>query len=168
MRGKGIDLRLEANPAKLEPGVRVTYDDGATQEVDLVLFATGRGPNTAGLGLEAAGVRLDADGAGGGRRLLEDLGRFDPRHRRRHQPHQPDAGGNRRGHGARAHAVPRPTPTPVDHVNVPTAVFADPNVATVGLSEEAARRRHGAIDIYQSSFRALKHTLGARARTARS
>ena len=53
-------------------------------------------------------------------------------------------------------------PTPVDHENVPTAVFADPNVATVGLSEEAARERFAEVDIYRSTFRALKYTLGER------
>jgi glutathione reductase (NADPH) len=54
----------------------------------------------------------------------------------------------------------RGEPTPVDHVNVPTAVFSDPNLATVGMSEEAARRQYGGIDVYQTAFRALKLTLG--------
>jgi glutathione reductase (NADPH) len=53
----------------------------------------------------------------------------------------------------------RGEPTPVDHENVPTAVFANPNLATVGLSEERARERYGAIDIYKASFRALKLTM---------
>jgi glutathione reductase (NADPH) len=47
----------------------------------------------------------------------------------------------------------------VDHENVPTAVFANPNLATVGLSEERARERFGAIDVYRTSFRALKLTM---------
>ena len=58
-----------------------------------------------------------------------------------------------------AGATTRGEPTPVDHENVPTAIFADPNLACVGLSEEAARARHGAIDVYKTSFRALKLTL---------
>jgi glutathione reductase (NADPH) len=53
----------------------------------------------------------------------------------------------------------RGEPTPVDHDNVPTAVFANPNLATVGLSEERARERYGEIDLYKSSFRPLKLTL---------
>jgi glutathione reductase (NADPH) len=53
------------------------------------------------------------------------------------------------------------TPTPADHENVPTAVFAHPNLATVGLSEEKARARFGTVEVYKASFRALKHTLGA-------
>ena len=53
-------------------------------------------------------------------------------------------------------------PTAVDHDNVPTAIFANPNVATVGLSEEHARERFGAVDVYKTSFRALKLTLGGK------
>ena len=53
----------------------------------------------------------------------------------------------------------RGEPTAMDHENVPTAVFSDPNIATVGLGEAAARKRFGAIDIYKSAFRVLKHTL---------
>jgi glutathione reductase (NADPH) len=50
---------------------------------------------------------------------------------------------------------------PVDHENVATAVFANPNIATVGLSEERARERYGAVEIYKTSFRPLKLILGA-------
>ena len=47
----------------------------------------------------------------------------------------------------------------MDHENIATAVFSNPNVATVGLSEEAARERFGEIDVYKASFRALKLTM---------
>ena len=47
-------------------------------------------------------------------------------------------------------------PTPIDHDNVPTAVFANPNLATVGLSEAKARERFGKVDIYKTAFRSLK------------
>ena len=53
----------------------------------------------------------------------------------------------------------RNEPTAVDHENVATAVFSNPNIATVGLSEEKARERFGAVDVYKASFRALKLTL---------
>ena len=53
----------------------------------------------------------------------------------------------------------RGEPTPIDHDNVPTAVFAHPNLATVGLSEEKARERYGEVDIYKSYFRPLKLTV---------
>jgi glutathione reductase (NADPH) len=51
-------------------------------------------------------------------------------------------------------------PTPVDHDNVPTAVFSHPNIGTVGLPEHRARERYGEVDIYKTSFRSLKHTMG--------
>jgi len=56
----------------------------------------------------------------------------------------------------------RGEPTPIDHENVPTAVFAHPNLATVGLGEEKARERYGAVDIYKAYFRPLKLTLTER------
>jgi glutathione reductase (NADPH) len=159
MRKKGVAIRLQANPAALEKGIRVTYEDGGTQEVDLVLFATGRRPNTAGLGLEAAGVRLADDGAvvvdEYSRSTVESIHAIgDVVNRVNLTP------------VATAEAMWlvrtlfRGEPTPVDHENVPTAVFSDPNVATVGLGEQEARRRFAAVDIYKTSFRALKHTLG--------
>jgi glutathione reductase (NADPH) len=159
MRKKGVAIRLQANPAALEKGIRVTYEDGGTQEVDLVLFATGRKPNTAGLGLEAAGVRLADDGAvvvdEYSRSTVESIHAIgDVVNRINLTP------------VATAEAMWlvrtlfRGEPTPVDHENVPTAVFSDPNVATVGLGEQEARRRFAAVDIYKTTFRALKHTLG--------
>ena len=159
MRKKGVDIRLQTNPAQLEPGIRVTYEDGATQDVDLVMFATGRKPNTAGLGLEGAGVRLAPGGA-----VVVDA-------------HSKSSVASIHAIGdvtdrlnltpvataeamALAKTLFRGEPTPVDHVNVPTAVFSDPNLATVGLTEEAARRQFGRIDVYKTAFRALKLTLG--------
>lgn len=159
MRKKGIAVRLHTNPAKLESGIRVTYEDGATQEVDLVLFATGRKPNTAGLGLEGAGVQLGAGGAV----AVDEFSRSsvasihaigDVTDRLNLTPVATAEG------MALAKTLFRGEPTPVDHVNVPTAVFSDPNLATVGLSEEAARRHCSEVDVYKTAFRALKLTLG--------
>jgi glutathione reductase (NADPH) len=53
----------------------------------------------------------------------------------------------------------RGEPTAIDHEHVPTAVFSNPSIATVGLSEEAARERFPALDVYRASFRALRLTL---------
>ena len=53
-------------------------------------------------------------------------------------------------------------PTPVDHENVPSAIFSQPPLATVGLTEEEARARHGAVEVYRSEFRPLLHTLSGR------
>jgi glutathione reductase (NADPH) len=49
-----------------------------------------------------------------------------------------------------------------DHADVPSAVFSNPNVGTVGLTEAAARARYGEIDVYRTSFRPLRHTLSGR------
>jgi glutathione reductase (NADPH) len=160
MRGKGVDIRLRANVAKLERGIRVTYQDGATQEVDLVMFATGRRPNTAGLGLEATGVQLAADGAvvvdAYAKSSVDSIHAIGDVTNRLNLTPVATAEGM-----ALAKTLFQGEPTAIDHDNVPTAVFSDPNVAAVGLSEALARERFGKLDIYKAAFRALKHTLGA-------
>jgi glutathione reductase (NADPH) len=159
MRKKGVVIRLQSNPAKLEQGLKVTYEDGAVQEVDLVMFATGRRPNTAGLGLEAAGVKLAADGAV----LVDEYSKssVDSIHAIGDVTNRLNLTPVATAEGmCLARTLFRGEPTPVDHANVPTAVFSDPNVATVGLSEDAARERFGKLDVYKTAFRALKHTLG--------
>jgi glutathione reductase (NADPH) len=162
MGKKGVAIRLSAAPAKLERGIRVTYADGAAQEVDLVMFATGRKPNTAGLGLEAAGVQLAADGAVQVDAYLKSS--VDSIHAIGDVTNRLNLTPIATAEGmALAKTLFRGEPTPVDHDNVPTTVFADPNVATVGLSEERARERHGSVDLYKASFRGLKHSLGAHA-----
>ena len=159
MGKKGVAIRLNANPAKLERGIRVTYEDGATQEVDLVLFATGRRPNTTGLGLEAAGVKLAANGTVQvdeySKSSVDSIHAIGDVTNRLNLTPVATAEGM-----ALARTLFRGEPTRVDHENVPTAVFADPNLATVGMPEEQARERFGAVDVYKASFRALKHTLG--------
>ena len=159
MRKKGVTLRLQANPAQLEPGVRVTFEDGTAQDVDLVMFATGRKPNTAGLGLEAAGVKLGADGAvivdAYAKSSVDSIHAIGDITNRLNLTPVATAEGM-----ALAKTLFDHQPTAMDHENVATAVFSDPNLATVGLSEEQARARHGKVDIYKSAFRALKHTLG--------
>ncbi len=159
MRKKGVVIRLQSIPARLERGLRITYEDGATQETDLVLFATGRKPNTAGLGLEGAGVKLDREGAvvvdAYSRSSVASVHAIGDVTNRLNLTPVATAEGM-----GLAKTLFNNEPTPVDHVNVATAVFSDPNVATVGLSEEAARATHSAVDVYKASFRALKHTLG--------
>jgi len=162
MTGKGVRIRYGTEPAALarraNGTLEVSCGDGSRQHVDLVLFATGRRPNSANLGLEAAGVKLAEDGA-----IVVDKysnSTVDSIH----------AIGDITN---RINLTPVATaeamwlartlfgdePTAVDHENVPTAVFADPNLASVGLSEEKARERYGAVDVYKTSFRALKLTL---------
>jgi len=160
MAKKGVAIRLETNPAEIESGLQVTFEDGSAARYELVLFATGRKPNTANLGLEAAGVKLAVDGA-----VLVDA----------YSKSSVDSIWAIGDVTSRVNLTPvataegvwlaktlfRGEPTPVDHENVPTAVFANPNLASVGMSEEKARERFGAVEIYRASFRTLKDSLSA-------
>ncbi len=159
MKKKGVAIRLQSGLARLDPGIQVSYEDGTRQQVDLVLFATGRWPNTAGLGLEGAGVKLAADGAV----VVDALSKssVDSIHAIGDVTNRLNLTPVATAEGmALARTLFRDEPTAMDHDQVPTAVFSDPNVATVGLSEERARERHGKVDIYKTAFRALKLTLG--------
>ncbi len=163
MARKGVEIRLNRTPSALVRRGELTdvkYPDGETASVDLVMFATGRKPNTANLGLEAAGVALASDGAvvvdAFSKSSVDSIHAIgDVTNRLNLTPVATSEG------MALAKTLFGGLPTPVDHENVPTAVFAHPNLATVGLSEEKARARFGKIDVYKASFRALKHTLGA-------
>jgi len=159
---KGVMLHFGAEPAEIarQPDgvLEVTYGDGRHGRAELVLFATGRVPNSRGLGLEAAGVKLGPIGE-----VLVDaysktsvpsihaIG--DVTNRINLTPVATAEG------MALAKTLFRGQPTALDHENVPTAVFANPNLAAVGLSEEQARERFARIEIYRASFRSLKHML---------
>jgi glutathione reductase (NADPH) len=162
MTRKGIAVRLNCNPVKLEKKagtIAVTFRDDPEASYDLVLFATGRKPNTQGLGLDAAGVKLSADGA-----VIVDRyskSSVDSIHAIGDVTNRinltPVATSEAM---ALARTLYGGAPTPVDHENVPSAVFANPNLATVGMSEEKARSNLGKVDIYKTAFRSLKHTVG--------
>jgi glutathione reductase (NADPH) len=163
MGRKGVAVTLNCNPvslAKKDHSIEVKFNSNTHQSFDLVMFATGRKPNSTGLGLEAAGVKLAADDAV----VVDDYSKSsvasihaigDVTNRLNLTPVATAEG------MALAKTLFGGTPTPVDHENVPTAVFAHPNLGTVGLSEEKARERYGKVDIYKSAFRSLKHTMGA-------
>ena len=160
MGKKGVSVLLRKNPSKIEKGLNVTFEDGSTDKFDLVMFATGRVPNTANLGLEAAGVKLAADGAiavdNYSKSSVDSIHAIgDVTNRLNLTPVATSEG------MALAKTLFGGKPTPVDHENVPTAVFANPNLGTVGLSEAKARERFGKVDIYKTAFRSLKHTMGA-------
>ena len=162
MAAKGLKIHYGAEPRAIarraDGTLEVEYEDGARQVVDLVMFATGRRPNSANLGMEAAGVKLGLDGA-----VLVD------KYSASSVPSIHAIGDvtNRINLTPVATAEAmwlartlfRNQPTAVDHLFVPTAVFANPNVATVGYSEEGAPLRFGEVDIYKASFRALKLTM---------
>ena len=162
MLAKGVRIHYGAEPAAIARGADqslvVTYGDASKQAVDLVLFATGRRPNSANLGLEAAGVKLGADGAvivdKYSRTSVESIHAIGDITNRINLTPVATAEAM-----WLARTLFKGEPTPVDHENVATAVFSHPNVATVGLSEERARERFGAVDVYKASFRALKLTM---------
>jgi glutathione reductase (NADPH) len=123
-----------------------------------VLFAIGRHPNTKGLGLERAGVKLDKAGAV----IVDEFSQSsvesiyaigDVTNRMNLTPVA-----IRDGH-AFADTVYNKRPTPVDHSTVPSAVFSRPPIATVGLCEGDARHSHGELDIYRTNFRPMRNML---------
>ena len=165
MLKSGVDLRLNADVAsifKTASGLQVTLQDGSSLEVDAVLYATGRVPLIEGLGLEALGIAQKPDGA----ILVNDNYQTS-------LPHiyavgdvtarvqlTPVALGEAMvvvDHllGAAAGKAPRS----MSYDFIPTAVFTHPNIGTVGFSEAEARERFGAVRVFKSEFKALKHTL---------
>ena len=164
MQADGVEIVNRANPTAIEKaggGYRVTADTGKVIETDLIMFATGRHPNTAGLGLEAAGVAMDRKGAvlvdADSRSSVENIYAIgDVTDRLALTPVA-----IREGH-AFADTVFGDKPWQADHADVPTAVFSQPPIGTAGLTEAEARAQHGEVDIYKSRFRPLKHTLTGR------
>ena len=166
MRARGVDLRFDTEIAAIEKGaegLRATLrgtgtGDEAVVVVDQVLMAIGRDPLTQDLGLEEVGVELGA----GGEIVVDDYSRTSVQ-----------------SIWAIGDVTDRLNLTPVaiheamclaatlyggremapDHELVPTAVFSQPPIGTVGLTEEEARARHGEVDVYRSRFRPLKLTL---------
>jgi len=162
MRRKGIDVRTGTNITrieKLERGVRLTLTDGSTMDADAVMYATGRVPNTKGLGLESAGVEM---GKGGAVKVdaysktsvdsIYAVGDVTDR-----AALTPVA--IKEGH-AFALTVFGGTPMAAEHDAIPTAVFSQPPIGTVGLTEAEAKAKYGDITVYTSDFKPMKHTLG--------
>lgn len=166
LRDKGVALHLERMVVGVErvgEAYAATLDDGTRIEADLVLCACGRKALTAGLGLEEAGVVLDERGD-----VVVDA------YYRTSVPSVLAVGdvigwvqltpvalaeGTR---VARNLFGGGPVET-LDYEAIPTAVFTQPPVGTVGLSEELARERVANVAIYRSEFRPMKHTLSGRA-----
>jgi glutathione reductase (NADPH) len=159
-----MELALGRTISRLDrasDGIVATLSDGSTRTVDQVLVATGRRPNTKGLGLEKAGITVDVAGAipvdGYSRTLTPSVYAVgDVTNRAALTPIA-----IREGH-AFADTVFGGKPTLVDHSLIPTAVFSTPEIGVVGLSEAAARARYGDVDIYKTSFRPMRATLSGR------
>lgn len=164
MRNKGINVKTESDIAQLEKtatGLSATLKSGETLDTGLVMYATGRNPNTAGLGLEEAGVEL----AGKGEVKVDAYSQTtvpniyavgDVTDRMNLTPVAIREG------AAFAETVFNDTPTAVDHSNIATAVFSQPEIGTVGLTEAEAREQFAELDIYKSSFRPMKFILPGR------
>jgi glutathione reductase (NADPH) len=179
LRGFDEDLRVHLRAEMERRGIRIRsgntvtsalmthhaltarLSDGSAIETDKIMFATGRRPNVTGLGLEGAGVRLARNGG-------IEVDAFS----QTSVPHIYAVGdvtnrinltpvAIREGH-AFADTVFGNKPTRPDHIDVPTAVFSEPEIGTVGLTEAQACARLPKVDIYKSSFRPMKATLGGR------
>ena len=158
---KGIDLRVKSNPAKIEKtdtGLVVTLEDGSVIETDAIMYATGRRPNVDGLGLENVGVETKPNGA----IVVDEYSRTtadniyavgDVTDRIALTPVAIHEG------MAFAETVFAGKPRAFDHSDVPSAVFSQPPVGSVGLTEAEAREKFGEVDIYKSEFRPMKQTL---------
>jgi glutathione reductase (NADPH) len=139
----------------------VTLTGGRTIGADRVMFAVGRKPNIANLGIEQAGIRTAPLGGiavdAYSRTSVPNIYAIgDVTNRINLTPVA-----IREGH-AFADTVFGGRPTIVDHTNVPTAVFSEPEVGAVGLNETQARERLARVDVYRSTFRPLKATLSGR------
>lgn len=145
-----------------EDGKHVHLSDGGLVVVDEVMLAIGRDPNSRGLGLEEVGVELDALGAikvdAGSQTTVPSLYAVgDVTNRVNLTPVA-----IREGH-AFADTLFGNKPWVVDHSLIATAVFSEPEIGTVGLSEQAARAAGHTLDIYKATFRPLKATLSGSA-----
>ncbi len=165
MRKKGVHLHWDSHVRRIDKRddgrLEVWLDDGDKVMVDQVLMATGRAPNTAGLGLESAGVELDARGAV----VVDDhfvtnvpsilaLGDVIDRVQL-----TPVALGEAM---VVSHNLFGGKDEAMDYRDIPTAVFTHPNIGTVGLSEAQARDAYDRVRIFKSRFRPMKHTLSGR------
>ena len=163
MQAAGIAIHCGTDVMRLEKtqgGIRAVATDGSEAEFDLVLYATGRKPNSAGLGLEALGVALGRNGEV----KVNDWSQTavpsiyavgDVTDRVNLTPVA-----IREGH-AFADTVFRGVPTRFDHKDIASAVFTQPELATIGLTEEAARAL-GPTEVYAAAFRPMKTLFAGR------
>ncbi len=163
MQANGINIRCGTDVIRLEQadsGIRAVATDGTEDVFDLVLYATGRRPNAAGLGLEALGVEFGR----AGQIVVDDYSQTavpsiyavgDVTDRINLTPVA-----IREGH-AFADTVFKGQPRVADHELVASAVFTQPELGSVGLSEEAAREA-GPIEVYATAFRPMQTLFAGR------
>ena len=164
IRKSGVDLRFDVNVASIAKGaggLRVLLTDGSTIEVDAVLYATGRKANLDGLGLENVHVKLSDAGN------IEVDGNFCTT-----EPNifalgdvtggielTPVALAEGMAFARRQFGGVEST---VDYEFIPTAVFCQPNIGTVGYTEDKARAKFGKLRVFKSAFKPMKHTISGR------
>ncbi len=160
----GVDLRFEVNVERIErgpTGLQVQLTDGTTLETDVVLYATGRKPHLEGLGLDNVNIALSEFGT-----IVVD---------EEYRTTEPSIfalgdviGGMELTPVALAEGMAfarrqfGSTDAQVDYDFIPTAVFCQPNIGTVGFTEEEARAKFGHIRLFKSTFRPMKHTISGR------
>jgi glutathione reductase (NADPH) len=164
MRNRGVDLRMGTDVASIERegrGYRVHLARGGSVPADLVMAATGRVPNTSGFGLEQIGVARGWNG----HIVVDEFSKSsvdniyavgDVTDRKNLTPvaiHEANAF---------VETMFNAKPTPVDHSFIPTAVFSQPEIGTVGLAEAGAREMYPNVDIYKAWFRPLKSMISGR------
>ncbi|MBL4720493.1 MAG: glutathione-disulfide reductase [Alphaproteobacteria bacterium] len=164
MRKKGVNLVFNANIARIEKQgdiLKAELENGEEIETDLILYATGRAPNSRGIGLEEAGVEMAENGAikvdDAFKTSVDSIYAIgDVIDRVALTPVAIAEGMVIAGNLFRGENLT------MDYADIPTAVFSQPNIGTVGLTEAQARETYGAVDIYASSFTPMKHTLSGR------
>lgn len=164
MRGRGITVTCGHTVTAIEKAgdeFVTRLSDKSTVNSDKVMFAIGRRPNVMGIGIEPLNVRIHEHGG----IEVDEFSRTtvaniyavgDVTNRVNLTPVA-----IREGH-AFADTVFGGKPTPVDHSNVPTAVFSEPEVGVIGLTETQARERLAQVDVYKTTFRPMKATLSGR------
>ncbi|HYD99534.1 MAG TPA: glutathione-disulfide reductase [Alphaproteobacteria bacterium] len=164
LRKRGINFVFGAVPGHLKAGpggYTLCTTDGKEFDADIVLAATGRRPNTAGLGLEAVGIETNARGAirvdEWSRTAVPGIWAIGDVTDRVQLTPVAIAEGR-----AFAETEFNANPMRIGYDNIPSAVFSLPPAASVGLDERRAREAYGEIDIYRTSFRPMKHTLSGR------
>jgi glutathione reductase (NADPH) len=165
MVGRGLKVILGQTIVSIEKkghSLHVTLANGECHSADQVMFAIGRVPNTKNMGLEEVGVKSNAASAV----AVDEYSRSsvpsiyaigDVTNRLALTPVA-----IREGH-AFADTVFGSKPTQADHENVPSAVFSEPEIGVVGLSEAKAKEKGFALDVYREQFRPMKATLSGRA-----
>jgi glutathione reductase (NADPH) len=159
---KNVQLHFNSNVERIEKNpdgsLKVSFKQGEPLEVDLVMYATGRKPAVDDIGLENVNVALQENGAV----IVDEQFRTS-------EPNIFALGDVTdkiqltpvaiKEAMAFAQTQYLGKPTVMDYDGIATAVFCQPNIGTVGLSEEQAREKYGEVDVYLSSFKAMKHTL---------